>query len=80
MTRKVGENKITKHAYFPNQKQTTTITEEVTNKDEEGEPNVTINGKPRDIQKFMNPKEAPRREFDEKDLEDVKFKGRDDDS
>ena len=64
MNKKVGERKITKHAYFPSSKQKTetVVTEEHTNKDEEGEPNVTINGKPKDIRRFMNPKETATRE------------------
>ena len=60
MNREVGAQRISKQAYFPSSKKTTVVTEETTNKDEEGEPNVTINGKPKDIQRFMNPREASR--------------------
>lgn len=83
MVRKVTEHKISKNAYFPSAKKVR-IEEYSDGDEQDGEPSVTINGKPKDIQRFMSPKEkgVPSKrseDFEEKDLEEVKFKGRDDD-
>ena len=74
--------KPNKHSYLP-RKKSEEREEKEGHEEEEGEPTVTIKGKPKDIERFMSPREKEEHHkrgdpYSEKDIEDVKFRPRDD--